>query len=190
LFSKSLDEKFKLLLFQVEIQLHQRSKNMKRKEKIKATKFEVGLPFGLGKLEFETDEVQQKAAWELYVELTTRISVQPLGENEGIVREALSSLYKLFDITRGILRRAGPVVAQGPNSLGPVAIDVLNKGIKPFLAKWHPILQDYENLRPANLSQKEHEDKWESISEVRKELSDLRNELSVYTDALAQIAGI
>jgi len=35
------------------------------KKKVKPTKFTVSLPFGLGQLEFEPDEAQQRAAWEL-----------------------------------------------------------------------------------------------------------------------------
>jgi hypothetical protein len=163
---------------------------MGKDDKVKATKLEVNLPFKLGKLVFEPDEVQQKAAWELYVELTTRIAVEPLGKDEGLVREALSSLYRLFDITRDILRRAGPVVAMGDNSLGPVAIDVLNKGLRPFLAKWHPALQTYEKQRPDDISPREHEDNWDHIREAREELENLRKELSIYADALAKIAGI
>src|SRR6266536_2347761 len=37
------------------------------------------------------DDAERQAAWELYVELTTRIAVVPLGPNEGLLREALSS---------------------------------------------------------------------------------------------------
>jgi len=78
------------------------------------------------------------------VELTTRIAVQPLNPEEGLLREALSSLYSIFGVTREILHKAGPSVAKGPNSFGPVAIEVLNKGLRPFLAKWHPLLFTHE----------------------------------------------
>ena len=88
------------------------------KKKVKATKLTVGLPFNLGSLEFENDEAQQRAAWSLYVELSTRIAVQPLEEGEGILREALTSLYNVFGITRQILREAGPEIAKGPQSFG------------------------------------------------------------------------
>ena len=55
---------------------------MANKKKVKATKLTVLLPFRLGSLEFENDETQQKAAWQLYVELSTRIAVQPLEDGE------------------------------------------------------------------------------------------------------------
>jgi len=164
---------------------------MAKDDKIKATKLEIGLPFDLGKITFEPDDAQKIAAWELYVELTTRIAVQELKDDEGLVREALSSLYSLFDITRGILRKAGPGVAKhGSNSLGAVAIAVLNVGVRPFLAKWHPALQTYEAQRPDGVSPREHEDKWNKIVDIRQELKALRGELAIYALALEQIAGV
>lgn len=162
---------------------------MSRKQ-IKATKLVVGLPFNLGQLEFEPDEVQQKAAWELYVELSTRVAVQPLAPDEGILREAISSLYSIFGVTREILRKAGPSVAQGPNSFGAIAIEVLNKGVRPFLTKWHPLLLAHEQRRSPEVDARDHERSWERASELRKELIELQEQMRIYAEALAKIAGI
>lgn len=159
-------------------------------KKVKATKLVVRLPFNLGQLEFEPDEVQQRAAWELYVELSTRIAVQPLGPDEGLLREALSSLYSIFSATREILRKAGPSVAQGPNSFGAVAIEVLNKGIRPFLTKWHPLLLIHEQKCPAGVSAREHERAWEKAPELRQELAELQEQMMIYAEALVRIAGV
>lgn len=163
---------------------------MSSKQKVKAKKLTVGLPFNLGSLEFENDEAQQRAAWSLYVELSTRIAVQPLGENEGILREALTSLYNMFNITRQILREAGPEVAKGPHSLGAIAIEVVNKGLRPLLVKWHPLLKEYEERKPAELTTVDHERAWEKAQELRKELEEVRQQMVIYVKALATIAGI
>lgn len=163
---------------------------MVSKNKIKATKLTVGLPFNLGSLEFENDEAQQRAAWSLYVELSTRIAVQPLEEGDGILREALTSLYNVFGITRQILREAGPEIAKGSQSFGAIAIDVLNIGLRPFLAKWHPILKAYEEHKPADRSAVEHERSWSRENEFRQELNRIREQMSIYVDALAKIAGV
>jgi len=157
---------------------------------IKATKLSVGLPFNLGSLEFAADEVQQRAAWSLYVELKTRTAIQSLYPEEGLLREVLTSLYSLFGLTREILREAGPEVAKGPNSLGPVAIEVLNKGLRPFTAKWHPRLLAYEQKRPPDVSALEHEHAWEHALEMRRELAELQEQMRVYADALAKIAAV
>jgi hypothetical protein len=160
------------------------------RKKIKATKLSVGLPFDLGHLEFEPDEVQQRAAWELYVELTTRVTVQPLGADEGLMREALSSFYVLFGATREILRQAGPEVAQGPNSFGPVAIEVLNKGLRPFLARWHPLLLAHEQNRSSGMSARDHERSWEHAAEFREALARVQEQMLIYAEALGKIAGV
>ncbi len=163
---------------------------MSPKEKIKATKFTVGLPFSLGSLEFEADDAQQKAAWALYVELSTRIAAQPLHDDEGILREALTSLYNVFGITRQILREAGPEIAKGPQSLGFVAIEVLNKGLRPFLAKWHPMLKSYEERKPHDKTTFEHERAWDQAAQFRLELEQVRTQMLIYVAALAKISGI
>jgi hypothetical protein len=159
-------------------------------KRVKATKLTVSLPFNLGQIEFQPDEVQQKAAWELYVELSTRIAMQPLGPDEGMLREALSSLHSIFNVTREILKNAGPSVAKGPNSLGAIAIEVLNVGLRPFLAKWHPLLLDYEGQRLAAVSARDHERNWERNSDLRHALANLQEQMIIYSKALALIAGI
>lgn len=153
-------------------------------------KVSVSLPFGLGSAEWEADSTERYAAWSLYVELVTRVSVQPLQEDEGIMREALNSLYSLFGTTREILREAGPDVGASHHSVGGIAIAVLNQGLRPFLTKWHPNLQVWEAQRPDDISHKEYERQWVEEPELRQELETLRGELNKYAQALAQIAGV
>jgi hypothetical protein len=157
---------------------------------IKATKLSVSFPFGLGKLEFEPNETQQRAAWVLYVELETRSAIQPLEREQGLLREVLDSLYLMFSITRGVLCEAGPEVAAGPNSLGIVALQVLNQGLRPFTSKWHPRLLAHEAICPKNISQLEHERHWEHYEEMQTELGKLQDQMKKYADALAEIAGV
>ena len=149
------------------------------------------LPFGIGGVKWEVDETQTRAAWSLYVELVTRIAVEPLEADEGLLREALNSLYSLFGTTREILKEAGSDVGASKNSVGGIAIAVLNRGLRPFLSKWHHQLQAYEAKRPPHLSPKEHEQKWsEEGKKLRDELEKLRQDLKQYANALAKIAGV
>ncbi len=133
---------------------------------------------------------ERRAAWSLYVELVTRIAVEPLAGEEGLLREDLNSLYSLFGTTREILKEAGPEVGTSHRSVGGIAIAVLNRGLRPFLAKWHPRLQVWECQRPVDISPSEHEQKWSDALELRKELEVLRGNLHQYSLALADIAGI
>jgi len=163
---------------------------MAKNDPTKLKKVVVSLPFGLGSAEWETDSTQRHAAWALYVELVTRVAVQELADDAGLVREAMSSLYTLFGTTREILREAGPYVGVTRESVGGLAIAVLNQGLRPFLTKWHQSLQIWETQRPANRSPKEHEGLWVNEKVTRQELSVLRGELEVYAHALAEVAGV
>ncbi|TVP68105.1 MAG: hypothetical protein EA342_07110 [Leptolyngbya sp. LCM1.Bin17] len=163
---------------------------MARKDPAVLRKVSVSLPFGIGSAEWESDPTERKAAWSLYVELVTRVAVQPLETDQGLLREALTSLHGLFGTTREILKDAGPDVGASHDSVGGIAIAVLNNGLRPFLAKWHPRLQAWEVQKPAALSFKEHEKNWPEESTLYSELDSLRQGLEQYAKALATIAGV
>lgn len=143
---------------------------------------------------WELDDSERKAAWEMYVELVTRISVSELRPDEGLLREGLSSLYTLFGTTREILRRYGPSVAQPKGkdnlSFGYIAVTILNVVLRPVLAKWHPLLLDHESTRKSPSSPLEHEKQWDRYEELRQILNDVRGTLIEYGDVLAEAAGV
>ncbi len=58
--------------------------------------------------------------------------------------------------------------------MGGIAIAVLNNGLRPFLAKWHRLLQAWEARRPVGVSPKEHEQSWSLEPKLRSELEVLR----------------
>lgn len=163
---------------------------MPRNDPAKLNKVSVSLPFGIGQAEWESDPTERKAAWSLYVELVTRIAVQPLKSDRGLMREALNSLYSLFDTTRQILREAGPSVGASRNSVGGIAIAVLNNGLRPFLSKWHPALEEWEAQRLSTTSRKQHEKDWSEEPQLRSELELLIEDLQKYAEVLASIVGI
>ncbi|MCB0540606.1 MAG: hypothetical protein KDE33_24025, partial [Bacteroidetes bacterium] len=78
--------------------------------KFKGFSIKVNLPFLDIEGEWEVDEQQRQAAWDIYVELVTRVTVQELKEDEGLLREALTSFYSLFQTTRDILKKYGPSI--------------------------------------------------------------------------------
>ncbi len=158
----------------------------------------VGLKFPFLSLEgtWEADEVQQQAAWELHVEIATRVAAVNLADDEGLLREALASLYSIFATTREILRRHGPSVARpskaGQLTFASIAVAVLNLVIRPVLSKWHPLLLDHEARRPATLSSWEWEQagRWNKARELRETLKSIRVPLRAYADLLATAAGV
>ncbi|MYV54041.1 hypothetical protein [Streptomyces sp. SID3212] len=154
----------------------------------------ITIPF-LGEIggEWEPDDAEQRAAWELYVELVTRVSVAPLREEEGSAREALTSMYVLFATVRDILKRYGPDVAppgvRNEVSFGVLAVTVLNRAVRPVLSKWHPQLTAWESSAPAGRSAAEHENTWQEIGALRADLDSLRLVLLELAQVLGDVAG-
>ena len=125
-------------------------------------------------LEIDFNENDRDAAWELYIEMLTRIVTRPLPAGSGDERAALDSVYSLFPTTREILRR------QGRNALqfSKVAIPVLNQVVRPFTAKWHGESRAGAFDDPARRAQ------------FRAELELLQEDLRNYNRLLANIAGV
>jgi len=144
---------------------------------LKLRSLSLNLPFGLGGVDIDVTETEAIAAWELYVEMATRVAGYDAGA--GSPREALDSLYSLFATTRDVLRRAGPEVGSGSKSVGAIAIRVLNEGLRPFLVRWHVVLRTTTD---------ELDD--EQTNEFQAGLAELRAQLAEYVDVLARIAGI
>ncbi len=163
--------------------------------KLTGVKVSLQIPY-LGGIEgtWQPDETEQRAAWEMYVELITRISIVELRPGEGLLREALSSLYTLFNTTRQILRQYGPSVARPKDksdlSFGYLAVAILNGVLRPVLAKWHPLLLDYENTKPSSVSSVEHEQQWKVSEQLRQVLNNVRSVLVEYADILAEVAEV
>jgi hypothetical protein len=124
--------------------------------------------------EFDPRDPDRAAAWELYVDLLTRVTTQYLSPEEGEEQAALESVYAIFPLTREILRRQ----ASGAGEFAKVAIPVLNQIIRPFSAKWH-----HSSLAGAFKDA-------EKCREFRTELSTLQPRLRNYTRALADMAQV
>ncbi|MFF1307394.1 hypothetical protein [Streptomyces sp. NPDC058307] len=143
---------------------------------------------------WEPADAERGAAWELYLELVTRVSVQELDRDEGFLREALSSFYSFFNTTREILHRYGPEVAPplapGHVSFGVLAVTVLNRVLRPLLATWHPRLTAYESQRPPGRDPVAHERQWEHAEALRTEIAAVRQTLVSLARTLQKVADV
>jgi len=157
---------------------------------LKLRSLSLNLPFGLGGATIEISEAEARAAWALYVELSTRVAVQPLEPGQGSIREALTSLYRIFDITRQVLREAGPEIADGPNALGPLAIRIVNQGLRPFLVRWHTAFREFEVAQSATTEGQVDESAWQHRAEFDEAMERTRVELAKYAQLLGEIAGV
>lgn len=88
---------------------------------------------GFLKMNWEPKPDEQQAAWDLYIELLTRVTVQELSDQQGDEASALQSVYALFGITRELLKQKG----RKCETFSKIAIVILNQKIRPFTAKWH-----------------------------------------------------
>lgn len=158
------------------------------KERIRLKSVSVNIPY-VGGATFVPDEAEVRAAWALYIELSTRVPVQHLDPQYGSVREALNSIYALFGETRSILRESGPRIAHGRDSLARLALGVLNNGLRPFLTKWHSQLRVYEAGHDAQNQPIHYERDWSMLGEFSSELEELRKNLEAYRRELLTIAG-
>ncbi|OQY52255.1 MAG: hypothetical protein B6245_23800 [Desulfobacteraceae bacterium 4572_88] len=124
--------------------------------------------------EWKPQDEDKAAAWELYVELLTRITTQVLDDTHGDEKTALDSVFALFSITRNVIKHNG----RGCIEFTKIAIVVLNQVIRPFTAKWH------------KLSTKGAFEQADKCREFRRELKALQTELRKYTKMLADMAGV
>ena len=162
--------------------------------------------------EFVAQPEDQDAAWEMYVELITRVATQFLEPDAGEEESALNSVYSLFETTRSILKEKG----RKCESFTKIAVIVLNQVVRPFTAKWHKELTDgfMRKARTEIMSKntvsgvclyekegcyyiesyKEKENgafnNSEKCIQFRNELAILQAELRKYTALLANIAGV
>jgi len=147
----------------------------------------LNLPWGIGGVDIEVTQAQANAAWSLYVEFSTRITSAPLVSGAGSIKEALDAIYSLFGTCRQGLRDAGPDVARGPNSLGPLVIRVLNEGLRPFLVRWHT---EVEQATKAAGSSVWDEGRWTEGGNFYAALRQLTADLGAFVDDLARIANV
>ncbi len=136
----------------------------------------TGLKISAGflEMEWEPKDRDRDAAWELYVELLTRISTQHLQPDHGDEKTALDSIHKLFQLTRETLKNQG----RHCNEFAKIAIVVLNQVVRPFAAKWHK-----ESLAGAFNDEAR-------CQKFRDELFQLQQQLREYTKMLADMANV
>lgn len=116
----------------------------------------------------------QERWWELYIELLTRITTQPLPPEHGVEKTALDSVFSLFPLTREIIKRHGRASAE----FTKLAIIVLNQVVRPFTARWHRCSEQGAFADPAQ------------CETFRQELAALQIQLSRYTQMLGEMAGV
>jgi len=125
-------------------------------------------------MDWNPKDADNDAAWELYTELLTRITTQELPIQHGDEQTALESVFKIFGLTREIIKHHGRDCIE----FTKIAVVVLNQIIRPFTAKWH-------RLSVSNAFDNENQ-----CEEFREDLSKLQATLRIYTKMLSDMAGV
>src|SRR5271166_713260 len=68
----------------------------------------------------------------LWVELSTRITTQPLHYRSGHEEAAAKSVYELFKLTRELMEKN-----PGANVFCQIGLKLLNDVLRPYTARWH-----------------------------------------------------
>jgi hypothetical protein len=149
------------------------------------TEIKITVP-QINELTFVVNNDARHVAWKLYIEVVTRISTQPLADEEGFIREALTSLYGLFGTTRDTLKASRPSVSvSGEQTVEHLAVTMLNNELRPFLSKWHPRLREFEKALSNG-----QESAWSDNRACRDELRNIQVHLLGFALGFARPAGV
>jgi len=140
-------------------------------EKWDLTSLKIKAPFL--DLQWEPKDEDKDAAWDLYVELITRVATQRLEPEEGEEAAALKSIHDLFPLTRSTIKRNGRHCVNFTRT----TVVVLNQKVRPFTARWHRRMADGA-LGDADRTL------------FRAELDQLQTDLRNYTRLLADLAAV
>ncbi|CAJ1827560.1 hypothetical protein OPFLODJI_02083 [Aeromonas hydrophila] len=136
------------------------------------TSLKIKTPFL--EMDWNPKDEDKEAAWEMYIELLTRITTQSLSNDSGNEEAALKSVHNLFAITRDIIKKNGRHCI----TFTKIAVLVLNQVIRPFTSKWHRASIEGA-FSDAN-----------RCAEFRVELKALQLTLIKYTKMLADMADV
>jgi hypothetical protein len=145
---------------------------------------QIGVPMN-AQATFSIGQKDREVAWRLFVETTSHISTQRLEAHEGILREALDSLYGLFTSTRTLLTAEAPSLPSQHMTVEELALSMLNIELRPFLSKWHPLLTEFE-AKNEGIPERE----WEHDAAFRTDLEVLRQRLVGYAKAFGELGGV
>lgn len=164
----------------------------------KTNKLSINAPFGLGQIEFERETLSNKEldiAWKIYVQLTTRKAALEIDENEDNIEDIYNSWYELFTTTREYLTEMPAVELRGnanAQKIVNLAIDVLNKGLRPHLTKWQKKYRKWYNQivntqEYKDKDQQEIQKHFPEFNDLIKDMKSVNQGLMKYAEELKKI---
>jgi len=142
------------------------------------------LDLGIVKLGADLTQEDRQCAWELYTEISTRVSItgklsdKDCSNFEGeLYIESLDSLYRFFQEARTIMRKfpVGRIKGDNRSHLGAVISRCMDNVLRPFLEKWHVDYRHWwENQSNPRKYPFERQKEYPKLEEFLKDWHDLR----------------
>jgi hypothetical protein len=148
------------------------------------SKGKFAIDFGIITLEAELGDEDRQCAWELYVEMSTRVAVtgkigDPLCRDFSgeLYIESLESLYRFFQAARGIMRAfpVGRIRGDNRNHLGIIIHRLLNDVLRPFLETWQGKYRHWWEFESnLHVSPFRRQEQFSELKDFLEDWSDLR----------------
>lgn len=154
---------------------------------------EITVPIAGGSLTLNIAKNDRQAAWNIYTQLSTRVAAVEFDESFDSAYLVHQSLYKMFDLIREEISKIPVERVRGDKSDNTVVfyMDILNKGIRPHLSKWHLPLEAFvktEREKHPNESYFEIEKKFPLRKELIESLKAMNIRMNGYSKSLLMIA--
>jgi hypothetical protein len=158
---------------------------------VKCNTVNVTLPSGIS-FEFKAQEEDRKIAWEIFVQIRTRIAAVEFKKGEDSFKDVNVSLFALFTLIREkILGLSLKTVTKDKDgNLVELYFSILNHGIRPYLTKWHiPVSHFHERQKDSGKSEIEIDKEFLiSNPEIIEDIQTLNFKMKRFAEVLHKIA--
>ncbi len=130
---------------------------------------------------YEPNEDDREAAWIIYTELCTRVSVAPLKYKEGDEVAALTSIYNVFTKSRELIAERG----RSAHHFSATTRQMFEQHVRPFTGYWHGKKED-GSLRNHDVRRAFRQ----ALRELQPKLERFANLLQVLTDSQTKFSSV
>ncbi len=126
------------LIFIINELLRRHSKSSKSRIDVQLTKIKYKI-FGVDfEYEIKKSYLNIEIAHRIHIELITREAAIPFDEKNDVIVQVYDSWYKLFDVTRGELKKitGDLILDESSGELVKLLTDILNQGLRPHLTEY------------------------------------------------------
>ena len=157
---------------------------------------EAELGIGQSKVTLRPNHSDVQIAYKLWVEVSTRKIGLPIDLEHDVIAEIYDSWYQFFQVTRELIKDIPARKIRGSEStekLVDVAVDVLNKGLRPHLTTWQARFRrwyerELQHDRSAELAPQDLQKAFPKYQELTTDLLTVNQGLIQYRSILRTIA--